>query len=274
MGFLPVPSYTLAEGVVWQPDEAQLKAQQEGFAGSLEVENNQRVKAGTLVLRLHDPFLEAEAEIARAKVRELRSQYRAKRVTDIVEAGIIKEAVGVAESELSHIRNKINSMSVTAFKSGKILLPEADDLPGRFIRQGELLGYILGDEPPTIRMAVSQDNIGQLRQRIEGISIRLASNLRRAYDAEIIRQAPEATNQLPSTALTTIGGGKFIPNPDSKDELMSLQKVFLVDLSFNQTPQNILLGTRAYVRIDHGGEPLARQWFRRIRQTFLSQFNV
>ncbi len=274
IGFLPVPSYTLAEGVVWQPDEALLKAQQEGFAGSLEVENNQSVKAGTLVLRLHDPFLQAEAKIARAKVEELRSQYRAKRVTDIVEAGIVKEAISVANSELIHILDKISSMSVTAFKSGKILLPEADDLPGRFIRQGELLGYILGNEPLTIRMAVSQDNIGQLRQRIEGISIKLASDPGRAYDAEIIRQAPEATNQLPSTALATIGGGKFILNPDSKDQLVSLQKVFLVDLSFNQTPQNILLGTRAYVRIDHGGEPLARQWFRRIRQTFLRQFNV
>jgi len=274
IGFLPVPSYTLAEGVVWQPDEALLRAQQTGFAGSLEVENNQRVEAGTLVLRLHDPFLEAEAKIALAKVKELRSQYRAMRVTDIVAAGIIKEAVGVAESELRHIHDKISSMSVTAFKSGKILLPEADDLPGRFIRQGELLGYILGNEPPTIRMAVSQNNIGQLRQRIDGISIRLASDPRRVYEAEIIRQAPEATNQLPSTALATIGGGKFILNPDSKDQLTSLQKVFLVDLSFAQTPQNIFLGTRVYVRIDHGGEPLARQWFRRIRQTFLSQFNV
>jgi len=274
MGFLPVPSYTLAEGVVWQPDEALLKAQQEGFAGSLEVENNQQVKAGTLVLQLHDPLLQAEAKVAQARVRELRSQYRAKRVTDIVEAGIIKEAISVANSELSHIHDKINSMAVTTFKSGKILLPEADDLPGRFIRQGELLGYILGNEPPTIRMAVHQDNIGQLRQRIEGISIRLASDPRRAYDAEIIRQAPEGTNQLPSTALTTIGGGKFIVNPDSRDKLTALQKVFLVDLSFDPLSQNILLGTRAYVRIDHGGEPLAMQWFRRIRQTFLRQFNV
>jgi putative peptide zinc metalloprotease protein len=123
-------------------------------------------------------------------------------------------------------------------------------------------------------MAVSQDNIGQLRKRIEGITIRLASDPHRGYGAEIIRQAPEATNQLPSTALATIGGGKFIPNPDSRDELLSLQKVFLVDLGFDQMPQNFRLGTRAYVRIDHGGEPLARQWMRRIRQIFLRQFNV
>ena len=274
IGFVPVPSYTMAEGVVWQPDEALLRAQQDGFAGPLQVASSQRVEKGTPVIRLHDPFLETEVKIARAKVNELRSRYRAKRVTNFVEANIIKGAVTVAESELTHIIDKINSMSVTAFKSGKILLPGAEDLPGRFVRQGELLGYILDEQPPTIRMAVSQDNIGQLRRGIEDITVRLASDPHRDYSAEIIRQAPEATNQLPSAALTTAGGGKFIINPNSKDDLISLQKVFLVDLSFDPMQQNIPLGTRAYVRIDHGGEALARQWFRRLRQTFLRQFNV
>jgi len=274
IGFVPVPSYTMAEGVVWQPDEALLRAQQDGFAGPLQVASSQRVEEGTPVIRLYDPFLETRAKIARAKVNELRSRYRAKRVTNFVEANIIKGAVTVAESELTHIIDKINSMSVTAFKSGKILLPGAEDLPGRFVRQGELLGYILDEQPPTIRMAVSQDNIGQLRRGIEDITVRLASDQHRDYSAEIIRQAPEATNQLPSAALTTAGGGKFIINPDSKDDLISLQKVFLVDLGFDPQQQNIPLGTRAYVRIDHGGEALARQWFRRLRQTFLRRFNV
>jgi putative peptide zinc metalloprotease protein len=52
-----------------------------------------------------------------------------------------------------------------------------------------------------------------------------------------------------------------------------LQRVFLVDLNF--TPNdNIPLGTRAFVRISHGGEALSKQWYRRIRQIFLRQFNV
>ena len=233
-----------------------------------------RVATGTPVMRLHDSFLETEAKIARAKLNELRTRYRAERVTNFVKAGIIKEAVTVAESELIHILDKINSMSVIAFKSGTILMPDADDLPGRFVRQGELLGYILNDDPPTIRMAVDQDNIGQLRKSIVEIKIKLASDPRSNYSAEIIRQAPEATNQLPSAALATTGGGKFIINPDSKDQLLALEKVFLVDLRFNPGQKYIPLGTRAYVRIDHGGEALALQWYRGIRQTFLRQFNV
>ncbi|MCP3849890.1 MAG: hypothetical protein GY694_06590 [Gammaproteobacteria bacterium] len=273
-GFTPIPSYTLTEGVVWLPDEALLKAQQNGFAGSLKIKNNQTVKAGTPVIELHDPFLKTEEKIAKARLNELKSQYRAKRVSSVVEVGIIKEEICVAQSELTHTLEKIKSMSITAFKSGTVFLPDAEDLPGRFIQQGELLGYIMGQQATTIRMAVSQSHIGQLRQAIKDIKIRFANDISSEYSAQIIRQAPEGINQLPSAALSTRGGGQFIVSPDSKNELLTLQKIFIIDLQFDPQQQNIPVGTRAYVRIHHGGEPLARQLFRRIRQIFLRQFNV
>ena len=95
------------------------------------------------------------------------------------------------------------------------------------------------------------------------------------FSAEILRQAPEATNQLPSAALATSGGGQFVVKPGSSDkQLETLEKVFLVDLQPDFRGVEIPLGARAYVRIDHGGEALASQWYRRLRQVFLRQFNV
>lgn len=273
-GFIPIPSYTLAEGIVWLPDEAQIKAKENGFAGNLQVKNNQIIKAGTPVIRLHDAFLESRVKIARAKLEELKSQFRAERETDLVKATIIKEKVSVAKWELKHILDKTHSMSISAFKSGKIILPEADDLPGRFVRHGELLGYILDDNLPTVRMVVSQDNIGQLRHGIKDIKLRLANKPNREFPAEIIRQAPEATNRIPSATLATTGGGKIVLDPNNQDELLTLEKIFLIDLRFDPHKTDTPLGVRAYVRINHGGEALAKQWFRRIRQVFLRQFNV
>ena len=274
LGFTPIPSYTLTEGIAWQPDEALLKAEHDGFAGPLKVKNYQRIEIGTPVIQLHDPFLQTEQKIATARLNELQSKYRAKRHSNRVEAGIIKEEMQVAESELAHIINKNKSMSVTAFKSGTLYLIQADDLRDRFIRQGELLGYIMDQKLSTVRMAVTQDHIGQLRQNIEGIKIRFASDAQREYSATIIRQAPEGTNQLPSAALSTRGGGQFIATPGSNNELIVQQKVFLVDLHFDHQQQDIPLGSRAYVRINHGAEPLATQLYRRVRQIFLRQFNV
>ncbi len=271
-GFISVPSYTLAQGVVWQSEESLLKAEQDGFAGELSIEDNQQVSAGVEVIRLDDPFLEAEFSIAQAQVRELKNLYRAKRVNSFLEAGLVKEELKIAKSELRRIVDKQNSMAITTQNAGTVILPDAADLPGRFVRQGELLGYILDKPLSTIRMAVSQDNIGQLRQNIEDIKIRFASDLHREYSAKIIRQSPEATDQLPSAVLGIEGGGNFIVNPGNNLQIQ--ENVFIVDLEFEPEQQKIALGTRAYVRIFHGGEPITKQLFRRIRQVFLRQFNV
>ena len=274
IGFLPIPSYTLSEGVVWQPDEVRLRAAHDGFVEAIMVENNQSVTVGTPLLALHDPFLQSEVRIAQARVRELEARYRASRANNHFQAGIVKEELRVAESELRFIREKSSAMSVDAFKNGELVLLEADDLPGRFLRKGDLLGYILDDEQPTVRMVVTQDHIGQLRQQVTDIKIRFASEPGRDFNAEILRQAPEATNRLPSAALATTGGGQLIATTDSENQLKSQEKVFLVDLMPDFQGHQIPLGTRAYVRVSHGSEALASQWYRRLRQVFLRQFNV
>lgn len=274
-GLIPMPSYTIAEGIVWLPDEAQLKAEQEGFAGIPNVHNNQHVAAGTRIIELSDPLLQTKIKVNRAKIRELQGQYRAKlTIQDLVEAEKIREAIKSAKAELKYFMNKQNSMRITAKKPGKILLPQASDLPGRYIKHGELIGYVLDDQAPTIRMAVTQENIGQFQQGVVDIDVKLASNSAKAYRGKIVRQTAEATNHLPSAALTTKGGGKIIVDPSKQSDLISLHKVFLIDLMLEPTQDEIPLGTRAYVRINHGGEAMATQWYRRIRQVFLRHINV
>ena len=274
IGFLPIPSYTLSEGVVWQPDEVRLRAAHDGFVKTLMVKNNQSVTVGMPLLTLHDPFLQSEARIAQARVQELEARYRASRASNNFQAGVVREELRVAEAELQFIRQKFSAMSVDAFKNGELVLLEADDLPGRFLHKGDLLGYILDDEQPTIRMAVTQDHIGQLRQQVTGIKVRFASAPGREFSAEILRQAPEATNRLPSAALMTTGGGRLIAAAGSEDQRVSQEKVFLVDLKPDFQGQQIPLGTHAYVRVNHGSEALASQWYRRLRQVFLRQFDV
>jgi putative peptide zinc metalloprotease protein len=274
IGFLPIPAYTISEGVVWQPDEVRLRAEHDGFVEALMVANNQRVTTGTPLLAIQDPFLLSKAKIARARVEELKVRYRASRVNNQTQAGIVREELLIARSELSYIQEKIRSMSVNAFKNGELVLLDADDLPGRFLRKGDLLGYIIDDEQPTVRMAVSQDHIGQLRQQVTEIKIRFASEPGRDFDARILRQSPEATNRLPSAALATSGGGPFVVTADGKNSLQTLEKVFLVDLEPDFQGREIPFGTRAYVRVSHGSEALASQWYRRLRQVFLRQFNV
>jgi putative peptide zinc metalloprotease protein len=275
LGFLPIPSYSLAEGVIWLPEKAQVKAERDGFVDSLQVQSDQFVNEGDMIAIIRDDALVSQTRIARAKVKELQSQYRGEQGKNLVKAEILKQALYVAQAELQSLNLKNSAMIIKAAKSGRVLIPEMDDLPGRYVRHGELLGYILDGSPPSIRMVVPQDNIGQLREKIEDIKIRLVNAPEKQYDAAIIRQSPEATNKLPSPALATTGGGKIrVALNKGSEDLLTLQRVFLVDLSFVPDDKNIPLGTRAFVRIHHGGEALSKQWYRRIRQIFLRQFNA
>ncbi len=273
-GFMPVPAYTVTEGVVWLPDDALIKAEYDGFIGELQVKSNQPVQKGDVVVRLSDDTLETKARIARAKLIELQSQFRAERETNLVKAEIVKEEYRITQSELDHLNSKISTLTIKAAKDGQILLPDVDDLPGQYIHHGEVIGYIRDSHPPTIRMAVSQDNIGQLRGKIADIKVRLSNHPNEEIDATLLRLTPEATNKLFSPALATTGGGKIQIDPSQPKDLVTLQKIFWVDLAFKPKDTNTPLGTRAYVRINHGGEAISKQWYRRIRQAFLRQFNV
>jgi len=88
------------------------------------------------------------------------------------------------------------------------------------------------------------------------------------------RVVPGASNELPSAALGTQGGGVLPVDPTDGEGRKSVQKYFQVDVQLAGEKRPVNIGGRAYVRFDHGWEPLAFQWYRGARQVFLSRLNV
>jgi putative peptide zinc metalloprotease protein len=60
--------------------------------------------------------------------------------------------------------------------------------------------------------------------------------------------------------------------PDDKAGTHTLEKVFDIELELAEPVSR--LGGRAFVRFEHGSEPLGQQWYRRLRQVFLGRFDV
>jgi putative peptide zinc metalloprotease protein len=271
---IPVPAYTRSEGVIWMPEDAQLRVNVDGFAGELKLELPTKVTKDTTVIEVYDPLLNTKVEVLYAQLKELNSKFRAEWNNDRIKADNIKEEMLVVAEELKHAKKNQQAMLIVSKKSGNLLIPEVDDLTGRFLRKGEIIGYVIDDALPTVRVVVTQSDIGQIQQQVKGVEIRLVNQPALIMPAKIIRRAPEGTNYLPNPALATINGGKIPIDPDYKDELKTLEKVFHIDLEFKSTTIIPQIGQRVYVRFDHGTEPLMHQWFRSIRQVFLRQFNV
>jgi putative peptide zinc metalloprotease protein len=109
---------------------------------------------------------------------------------------------------------------------------------------------------------------------VKRVRVRLASAVSQPFEAERVRAIPLASDRLPNMALSSIGGGAVALDPDAKKDVRALQKHFEFQFRLMSPPQAPRMGERAYIQIVHGVEPLALQWWRRIRQLFLRQFSV
>ncbi len=271
---VPLPSRTRAEGVVWPPEGAEIRAQGEGFVLQVLVAPGALVEPGQALILTRDPSLEARVAVLEARLRELRARHHAERGRDRVRARITAEEIETARAALAYARERIGEVVVRSPARGVFVISQPNDLAGRFVAQGELVGYVLGRSIDTVRVVVPQADAALVRGRTESVEVRLASRIDETLSATIRREVPGATNRLPSAALGSRGGGRFAVDPADPEGVRTLVPVFQLELTLSQGAPIREIGGRAYVRLDHGSEPLAAQAYRSLRRLLLSRLGV
>jgi len=271
---LPFPYRTRAEGVVWVPEESHVRAGSSGFVTQVLVPSDTPVRKGDLLVECRDPLLPANVRLLTARLNELEARYNAALPEDRVASGIIREEIENARASLSRAKERMADLTVRSPGDGLFILPGEKDLPDRFFRQGDLIGYVLDSRKPTVRAVVRQPEVDLVRQRTRAVEVRLTERLERTISAALKREVPGAAERLPSTILGSVGGGKIPIDPRDKGGMKTFEKLFQFDLELAEAVDPVYVGGRVYVRFDHGYEPLAFQWYRKLRQLFLKRFNV
>lgn len=270
----PVPSATQAQGVLWLPDQAQVQAGTHGVVTDVLAQPSTQVKVGQPLLAMADPLLEARISVLEAELDELQVRHRIENLTDRVNAALIEDQIISKNGELERERERSEKLLIHSSKNGLFILRRASDLPGRYVRQGERLGFVLERSSMTVRVAVPQDRIGLVRESLRGVEVKLAESLKMSIPATLTRGVPAAQQRLPSKVLGREGGGEIAVDPSDKDGLTTLKSVFVLDVTLRDEPSAWRIGQRAYVKFDHGSQPLAEQWYRLGRQLFIRRFGV
>lgn len=274
LAYVPMPHATIAEGIVWVPDRAVVHAGADGTILRIATAPNSLVEPGDLLIHLEDPLIETELRIAEARYEELRLRLAAVDLVDRVEAARMRERIVQVTRELVHLRERASGLEVRSFVGGRLLLPAAEDLPGRFVKKGQPLGYVFDNSDLTIRAIVPHAEIDLVRERTQRVDVRLADRIDIILPAAVRSERPAATRDLPSAVLSTIGGGQIAADPTSSDRMQAMETVFQLDLRLGRPLDQPLMGARAYVRFDLGYEPAANRLYRMLRQLFLRTFHV
>ncbi len=273
--WMPVPYRVQAEGVVWLPEQATLRAGAAGFFSRFEAAPGSPVKLGTPLLASYDPTLEAQLRLLEARVEELEANYNNEFVNDRARAEMVKGQLELERESLERARERARGLNVAAESNGVFTVPQPADMPGRFFKKGEVMGYVLGEVQPVVRVVVEQAVVDTVGLSTQGVELRLAEDIGRVREGRIVRQVPAGADEAPSRALVSQGGGRIAADPRDPQGRRTLERIFQIDVAFEQPLERpSAFGQRVFVRFDLRPEPLATQWYGALRRLFLNHFSV
>jgi putative peptide zinc metalloprotease protein len=172
------------------------------------------------------------------------------------------------------VEQDLELLIIRSRSTGVFVLPNAADYVGVFVRRGTPVARVIDLSIITARVVVEQADVDLVRHRTERVDVRLSERPGATLPALVKREVPGVSEQLPSSALGSAGGGAIASDPTEARGTRALASVFQFDLELPASAGVINVGGRVHVRLCHGSEPLVHRWYRGVRQLFLSRFAV
>jgi putative peptide zinc metalloprotease protein len=274
LALVPVPFRTIAEGVVWVPDEGIVRARAEGFVMKVVATPGTWVRTGDVLIECEDQDLRTQVRVLEGQMRELLAKHRQVVRDNRVQAELIDEQMRFIEQNLARARERLSDLTITSQAPGLFVMPHAENLSGRYVQKGQTLAHVIDSNTVTVRTLVSQQDIDLVRGSTERVDVRLAERLADVIPALVRRVVPSASEELPSPVLGSQGGGQVALDPRDQEGRRAVQKLFQVDVVLDTEKRPVHIGGHAYIRFHHGWEPIGVQWYRSGRQLFLSRLSV
>ncbi|MEH6556782.1 MAG: hypothetical protein V7459_03485 [Oceanicoccus sp.] len=281
---IPLPSFTVVQGVYWPENESQLHAGADCFVRKVLVKQSQRVTTGEHILQCESIDLDTQARVVKLRLHELKMQRRAALRKDVVEASVLRDEISRLRSEQALLEQRRSALIVQSPIDGFVQLDNIADLENRFIQRGSYLGHIgagvitqAGDSVMStvkaVRVVIPQDSISLVRSDTHEVFIRSGSHFADTFVSKILREVPAANKEILSSALTLNGGGTIAVDPSSNKEATALENWFQFELV---VPENASgrVGERVYARFTHSPEPLGQRLLRAVRLLFLEKLAV
>lgn len=272
---VPVPSWTMAEGVIWMSEQSRIRAPANCIGSRVLVPSGSQVTQGQPLLTCDEPELAAQLAETRAKLAELDSKRNKSVLDDRVQAQIVEAEADYQRKRLQNLQQRQDALVIRSPLAGRFEVASTLDFVGAYVSRGDVVAYVLDPSRYTLLTVVPQADVDQVRRYNASVEIRSAVDVDTLIPATMVREVPGATRDLPSMALSLQGGGKIGLDPEaSREAPVALNSLFQFELRFDTRHVPRTLGNRVYVRFVQQPESLASQWYRALRQLFLKRFAV
>ncbi|MEL6497920.1 MAG: PqqD family peptide modification chaperone [Planctomycetota bacterium] len=271
LALVPLPASARVPAVVdWEGLRA-LRAEANGYLATVHIRPGETVSAGEPVLTFENRTLMSERDAAAARLRRAEAVLDAAAADVPAKRRVARTNVGIARETLADLDRRVAGLTLSAPVAGRVVSPRssAHDVEqgvGRFVRQGEVLAFILPDSGPTLLAAapddVAQRLMPQVRPQHTRATARMRGSAGREIDAVVTRVWPAGTRELPTTALAASTGGEILQDP--QDPRRTISPITQIELKPAET-EGLLHGRRGRVRIALPAETIASRLLRHMR---------
>ena len=253
---VPVPSWTNVEGVLSVPEESVVRTQSGGFVEGLLQSDGALVEAGEPIFKLTNAMLQRDIDVTRAEINAMQYRYQSEFITDKVASAVIVDAIKSQQARLDDLIRQQDNLLIKSPLSGRLRIPNASDLQGRYAKKGEQLGYVLNNNLLKARIVVMQSDVDLVRRSTVSVKAMLSSQPRTVLDATVSREVPAASEQLPSRSLGSHAGGAITVDSRDTEGLRAVGTVFEFDVILSGKLDIPYYGSRVYLQFQHHNEPV------------------
>lgn len=271
---VPVPSVSRFEAVLTPSENSKIISSAEGFVSKTFIHPFEKIQKKQQIYELYAPLARSELEVLQSELNELRVRYRISKASDMLEANLYEQKLMSKRAELEQYKDKYKLINISSPDSGDFIPLDFYETLNRYIKKGDLLGYVLNKENLVLQVIIPQSHIGLIKEGYKDISVMFTDDRNTSYKAKVISSIPAAQNKLPSKVLGKQGGGAITVMPNDEEGITTLESVFQYEISLEQPLKQVPIGMRAFVRFNHGETTIVEQCYRVVRQLFLGRFGV
>ncbi|NND38199.1 MAG: biotin/lipoyl-binding protein [Pseudomonadales bacterium] len=262
---IPLPHSTHVAGVIELGDRAPVRSGADGFIAHIIAHDGQKVSEGDILLKLEEPGLQSRLQLAKARLYELKVRHQSLLVADLNAAAQVVDEIRGARAEYEDLERQSRSLEIKAQRDGWLSLGSAADLPGRFVKQGDLLGHVVDLRQVRVRVAVEQNDVDDVRRHTKRVEARLQSQPFKSVASNSVSEVPMATNALPSPLLGSKYGGRIPVDARDEQGLKAIYEVFQFDVELPALSQDAYLGKLAELRFVHTEQAVGIRLWRHLQ---------
>lgn len=270
---VPVPHMALTQGIVWLPDESNIRTQTDGFVSAVLVTEGADVVPGALLAELDLPAINASYEGQVWRVREAELKLADARTDSPAAALVVEEELAEAVARLTREEEILRGLKIRSATAGHFIAAgPLHDFPGRYLKKGDLIGYVVPERATILRVVVPQEQIDLVRNAFVGIELRATEGP--PVTSSILREVPAGQFALPSAAFALAAGGSVPTDPRDTKNTTALSRVFQFDVALPEALGPQPFGTRLEVRFRFTDMPAGQQLLRWGRRVLLANFGT